>query len=48
MRANLEEIKHQIQLTHVSKERIQHFYKEVDGLEIREFIIISVYADAEE
>jgi hypothetical protein len=48
MRTHLVEIKHQIQLTHIPKEAIQHLDKEVYSLEVRQLIIIRIHADAEE
>ena len=48
MRTHLIEIKHQIQLTHIPKEAIQHLDKEVYSLQIRQLIIIRIHADAEE
>ncbi|KFZ02531.1 hypothetical protein V500_00124, partial [Pseudogymnoascus sp. VKM F-4518 (FW-2643)] len=48
LRTHLVEVKHQIQLTHIPKEAIQHLDKEVYGLEVRQLIIIRIDADAEE
>lgn len=48
MRTHLVEIKHQIQLTHIPKEAIQHLDKKVYSLEVRELIIIRIDAHAEE
>lgn len=44
----LVEIKHQIQLAHISKEGIQHLDKEVYGLEISQLVIVRINARAEE
>jgi hypothetical protein len=44
----LVEIKHQVQLAHIAKERIQHLHKEVDSLEIRQFVVIGIDTHAEE
>ncbi len=41
-------IKHQIQFTHIPKEAIEDFDKEMDGLEISQFVIVGVDAYAEE
>lgn len=45
---HLVEIKHQIQFTNVSEKLIQHFDKEMDRLQVCEFVVIGVYAGAEE
>lgn len=42
------EVEHQIQLTHVSKERIENLHEEVDSLEICQFIIVRIDARAKE
>lgn len=42
------EVEHQIQLTHIPKELIQHFNEEMYRFQIRQLIIIRVYARAEE
>jgi SpoU rRNA methylase family enzyme len=44
----LVKIEHQIQLTHISKKRIQHFDEEVYRLEVRQLVIVRVDAGAEE
>lgn len=46
--AYLVEIKHQIQLTHIPKELIQHFHKEMNRLKVRKLVVVGVYARAEE
>jgi len=45
---DLIEVKHQIQLTHVPKKAIQHLYKKVYGLQVRELVIVRVDARTEE
>jgi len=45
---DLVEIKHQVQLADVSKERVQHLDKEVDRLEIGELVVVCVDARAKE
>lgn len=47
-RIHLVKVKYKIQLAHVSEKRIQHLYKEVDRLEVRQLIVIRVDARAEE
>lgn len=47
-RIHLIKIKHQIQLTHIPKESIQHLYKKVNRLQIRQLVIIGVDARAKE
>jgi hypothetical protein len=47
-RIHLIKIKHQIQLTHVPKELIQHLHEEVYRLQIRQRVIVRVDAGAEE
>ena len=44
----LVKIKHQIQLTNVTKKRIQHLNKEMYRLEVRELVIVGIDACAEE
>lgn len=44
----LVEIEHQVQLTHIPKELIQHLNKEMDSLEIGKLVIIGIDTDAEE
>lgn len=46
--AYLVEIEHQVQLTHVAKELIQYFYKEMYCFQVRELIVVGIYARAEE
>jgi len=46
-RIDLVKVKDQIQLAHVSKERVEHFDKEVQHLEVCQLIIIRVDAGAE-
>ncbi len=41
-------IKHQIQLTHIPKKAIQHLDKEMNGLQIRQLVIVRIDAGAEE
>jgi len=45
---HLVEIKHQIQFTNVSEKLIQHFDKEMDRLQVCEFVVVGVYACAKE
>lgn len=45
---DLVEVEDEIQLADIAKELVQHLDEEVDGLEIREFVVIGVDADAEE
>ena len=44
----LVKIKHQIQLTHIPKKRIQHLDEKVNRLQIRQLVIVGVHTDAEE
>lgn len=46
--AHLIEVEHQIQLTHIPKELIQHFHKEMNRLKVRKLVVVGVYARAEE
>jgi hypothetical protein len=41
-------IKHQIQLTHVPKKRIQHLHEKMYSLQIRQLVVVCVDARAEE
>jgi hypothetical protein len=45
---HLIKVKHQIQLTHVPKKRIQHLDEEVQRLEVGELVVVGVDARAEE
>ena len=45
---HLVEIKHQIQLTHIPKKAIQHLDEEVNGLQVRQLVIVRIDARAEE
>lgn len=47
-RIDLVEIENQIQFTDVAEELIQHFDKEVNGLEVGELVVVCVDAGAEE
>lgn len=47
-RINLVEIEHEIQLTHVPEELIQHLDEEMYGLQVRELVVVGVDAHAEE
>ncbi len=47
-RAYLIEVKHQIQLTNIPKELVQHLHKEMYRLQIRQLVIVLVHAGAEE
>jgi len=47
-RIHLVEIEHQVQLAHVSEERVEHLYEEVNRLEERELVVVGVDARAEE
>jgi len=42
------EIEHQIQLTYVLEECVEDFNEEVDGLQVRKFIVVCIDAEAEE
>jgi hypothetical protein len=42
------EIEHQIQLTHIPKETIQHLHEKMYSLQIRQFVIVRIDAGAEE
>ena len=44
----LVEIKHQVQLANVTKERIEHFHEEMYSLQICQLVVIRVDAGAEE
>lgn len=48
MGSYLIEVEHEVQLAHVTKELIQHFYEEVYGLEICQLIVVGVYTRTEE
>jgi hypothetical protein len=45
---HLIEVENQIQLAHIAEETVQDFHKEVYRFQIREFIVIGIYAGAEE
>lgn len=45
---NLIKVEHQIQLTHIPKEGIQNLDEEVDGLQVRQLVVVGVDAGAEE
>ena len=45
---HLVEIKHQVQLTHIPKELVQHLDEEMDGFEVRQLVVVGVHADTEE
>jgi hypothetical protein len=45
---DLVKVEHQIQLTHIPEERIQHLDKEVYRLQVRELIVVGIDARAEE
>jgi hypothetical protein len=47
-KAYLVKVEHQIQLTYVAEELIQHLYKEVYSLQICQAIVIGVHTCAEE
>lgn len=44
---HLEEVKHQVQLAHVGKVLVQDLDEVVDTLEIRQVVVVVVYAYAE-
>ena len=46
--AYLVKVEHQVQFTHIAKELIQHLYKEMYRFQVRELVVIGVYARAEE
>ena len=46
--AYLVKVEHQVQFTHIAKELIQHFYKEVYRFQVCELVIVGVYARAKE
>jgi len=46
--AHLVEVENQIQLADVAEELIQHFHKEVNRFKIRKFVVVRIYACAEE
>lgn len=46
--AYLVKVEHQVQLTHIAKELIQHFHKEMYRFQVRELVVVGVYARAEE
>jgi hypothetical protein len=46
--SHLVKIKHQIQLTHVLEKGIQDFHKEMNGFQIREFVVVGVDAKTKE
>jgi hypothetical protein len=46
--AHLIEVKHQVQLAHIPKEAIQDLNEEVYCFQIRQFIVVRIYAGAEE
>ena len=41
-------VKHQIQLTHIAKETIQHLDKEMNRLQVGQLVVIRIDAGAEE
>jgi hypothetical protein len=45
---HLVEVEDQIQLADIAEELIQHFHEEVNRLKIREFVVVRIYARAEE
>jgi hypothetical protein len=45
---NLVKVKHQIQLTNIPEERIQHLYEEMNSLQIRQFVIRCIYCRTKE
>src|SRR4051794_4550317 len=47
-RIHLVKVKHQVQLAHVAKERVEHLDKEMYGLEERQLVIVGVDARAKE
>lgn len=47
-RIHLVEVEDEIQLAHVSKERIQNLDEEVNSLEVRELVVVCVDTGAEE
>ena len=46
--AYLVKVEHQVQFTHIAKELIQHFHKEMYRFQVCELVVIGVYARAEE
>lgn len=45
---HLVEREHQVQLTNILKERIQHLNKQMDSLKVRQLVIVRVDTDAKE
>jgi hypothetical protein len=45
---HLIKVEHQVQLAHVPEERIKDLDEEVDGLEVRQLVVVCVDAGAEE
>ena len=46
--AHLVEIEHQIQFAHIPKELIQNLNEKVYSLQVRQLVVIRIYASAEE
>ena len=46
--AYLIKVEYQVQFTHVAKELIQHFHKEMYRFQVCELVVVGVYARAEE
>lgn len=45
---DLVEIEHQIQFTDIAEELVENLDEEMDGLEIRQLVVVGIHAHAEE